>query len=76
MPVSKDIGDRLNELRAIWVEDKECKDYLNYDIGVKMVIAAGIVELVKIGRENQEITNILESIESHLHEIEENTRPT
>ncbi|WP_411753266.1 hypothetical protein [Serratia sp. (in: enterobacteria)] len=48
-----DIGDRLNALRAVYAEMHLNDEYKELDIGVKMIIAAALVELVKIERENQ-----------------------
>jgi hypothetical protein len=48
-----DIGDRLNALRHEFVK-AQLTNYQDFDIGVKMIIAAALVELVKIERENQE----------------------
>ena len=51
-----DIGDRLNALREEWVNNTNPshEELLEYDLGLKFIIAAALVELVIIGRENQE----------------------
>ena len=53
----KDIGDRLNALREEWLKvdyKMNNMEYQNFDLGVKFIMAAAMVELVRIGREEQE----------------------
>ena len=48
-----DLGDRLNALRDQYVKTKMLTPYHELDLGVKMIMAAALVELVKIKREEQ-----------------------
>lgn len=41
-----DLGDRLNALRHVFV-NTNLSNYEDLDIGVKLIIAAALVELVK-----------------------------
>ena len=42
-----DIGDRLNALRVEYIESEDLDTYQTLDIGVKLIIAAALVEMVK-----------------------------
>jgi hypothetical protein len=50
-----DLGDRLNALREEYLKTELLTPYHTLDLGVKMIMAAALLELVKIGRENQKI---------------------